>query len=213
MNIVAALTDASYAGAARDKGADMIEFRLDLMHGDILSQIAAAKKETNLPIIATLRSAEEGGNYFGNADEWFKKIEPVLPLVDYIDVEQRFAMHAAAIKSAGKKIIASHHCGQMMPFHVLFVLERELRAYGDIPKIIMTPANADDLIELLAFTHAAKKPICTGVMGSEFRYARAMLPFFGSELVYCHVGTATAAGQYSVEEFVDLMKRMKSQAP
>ena len=46
-------------------------------------------------------------------------------------------------------------------------------------------------------------------MGKEFRYARAMLPFFGSELVYCHMGAATADGQYSVEEFVDLMKRMK----
>ena len=49
--------------------------RLDLMHGDILAQITAAKKETNLPVIATLRSAEEGGNYFGNADEWFNRIE------------------------------------------------------------------------------------------------------------------------------------------
>lgn len=209
MKIVAALTDASYAGAARDKGADMIEFRLDLMHGDIPAQIAAAKKETGLPIIATLRSAEEGGTYFGNADEWFEKISPIIPLVEYIDIEQRFAMHAPAIKSAGKTIIASHHAGRMMPLHVLFVLERELRAYGDIPKIIMTPANADDLIELLAFTHAAQKPVCTGVMGREFRYARAMLPFFGSELVYCHMGTTTADGQYSVEEFVDLMKRMK----
>jgi 3-dehydroquinate dehydratase I len=209
MKIVAALTDASYTGAARDKGADMIEFRLDLMHGDILAQITAAKKEIDLPIIATLRSADDGGNYFGNADEWFEKIEPLLPLVEYIDIEQRFSVHAAAIKSAGKMIIASHHDGRMMPLHVLFILERELREYGDIPKIIMTPANRDDIIELLAFTHAAKKPICTGVMGKEFRYARAMLPFFGSELAYCHMGAATADGQYSVEEFVDLMKWMK----
>jgi 3-dehydroquinate dehydratase I len=211
MKIVAALTDAAYAGAARDQGADMIEFRLDLMQGDLLTQITAGKEESNLPIIATLRSAEEGGNYFGNADEWFKKIESILPLVEYIDIEQRFAVHAEAIKSAGKTIIASHHSGRMMPLHVLFVLERELRAYGDIPKIIMTPANRDDLIELLSFTLAAKKPICTGVMGAEFRYARTMLPFFGSELVYCHMGAKTADGQYSVEEFVELMKRMKQE--
>jgi 3-dehydroquinate dehydratase-1 len=83
-------------------------------------------------------------------------------------------------------------------------MERELRAYGDIPKIVVTPENDADVIELLTFTEAAAKPVCTGVMGSEFRHARAMLPLFGSEFVYCHTGSPTAAGQYSVEEFVQL---------
>ena len=95
-----------------------------------------------------------------------------------------------------------------MPLHVLFVLERELRAYGDIPKIIVTPSSIEDVIDLISFTCAAKKPICTGVMGPSFRYARAMLPFFGSELIYCHCGTATAEGQYSVREYVEIMQRL-----
>jgi 3-dehydroquinate dehydratase-1 len=43
-------------------------------------------------------------------------------------------------------------------------------------------------------------------MGSSFRYARAVLPLFGSELAYCHMGETTAEGQYSVEEFVQLQK-------
>jgi 3-dehydroquinate dehydratase-1 len=98
----------------------------------------------------------------------------------------------------------------MMPLHVLFVLEQELRSYGDIPKIIVTPANEDDIIDLIAFTRAAKKPICTGVMGSSFRSARAILPLFGSEFVYCHTGTPTADGQYSVTEFVTLKKLLFS---
>ena len=46
-------------------------------------------------------------------------------------------------------------------------------------------------------------------MGGQFRYARAILPLFGSDMVYCHVGTATAAGQYSVQEFVRLMEWLK----
>ena len=94
----------------------------------------------------------------------------------------------------------------MLPLPVLFGLEQELRAYGDIPKIIVTPENEDDLIDLIAFTRAAKKPICTGVMGARFRYARAILPLFGSELVYCHTGDPTAAGQYSVKEYVALAR-------
>ena len=37
--------------------------------------------------------------------------------------------------------------------------------YGDIVKIIVTPQNEEDIIESIAFTHAVKKPVCTGVMG------------------------------------------------
>ncbi len=104
--------------------------------------------------------------------------------MDYVDVEQKFAKQVGPVKTAGKTIIASHHAAQMMPLHVLFMLEQELRSYGDIPKIVVIPNNEDDLIDLIAFTRAAKKPICTGVMGAQFRYARAILPLFGSEFVY-----------------------------
>jgi 3-dehydroquinate dehydratase-1 len=94
----------------------------------------------------------------------------------------------------------------MLSLAELFQVERNLRAFGDIPKIIVTPQDKDDLINLIAFTSAAKKPVCTGVMGSEFRYARAVLPLFGSAFMYCHMGTHTAEGQYSVAEFVLLRK-------
>ena len=150
--------------------------------------VRQCKKVCPLPVIATLRSAQEGGRYFGSPEEWAQKIAPVIPLVDYVDVEQQFAREAGPVTAAGRAIIASHHEAQMMPLHVLFVLEQELRAYGDIPKIIVTPGNEDDLIDLIAFTRAAKKPVCTGVMGTSFRYARVILPLFGSEFVYCHTG-------------------------
>jgi len=211
MKIVASLTDASQAVAARDNGADMLECRLDLMEGDPVSQLKQCRELVSLPVIGTLRSAEEGGRYFGSAQEWFEKVKPILPFVDYVDVEQCFAMHASSIKSVGKTIIASHHTNQMLSLPELFGLERELRAYGDIPKIIVTPSTKEDVIDLLSFTLAAKTPICSGVMGSTFQWVRAMLPFFGSEFVYCHAGSATAVGQYSIEEFAELMKRLKTQ--
>jgi 3-dehydroquinate dehydratase-1 len=209
MKIVAALTDPAHASRAQELGADMVELRFDLMEGDPLSCVQTCKEVCSLPIIATLRSALEGGQFFGDTGVWYDKIRPLIPLVDYVDIEQRFASCARQVKEAGKTIIASHHSGEMIPLHELFVKERELRAYGDIVKIIVTPGNKEDIVELIAFTHAVKRPVCTGVMGAEFRYARAILPLFGSELVYCHVGTSTATGQYSVHEFVRLMELLK----
>jgi 3-dehydroquinate dehydratase-1 len=206
MQIVASLTDPSQARAAQVQGAELLELRLDLMEGDPAELVRQCKAISHLPLIATLRSAQEGGRYFGSPKEWAEKIAPVIPLVDYIDVEQQFAPMAGPVRAAGRAIIASHHAAEMLPLHVLFVLEQELRAYGDIPKIIVTPGNEDDLIDLIAFTRAAKKPVCTGVMGAAFRYARAILPLFGSEFVYCHAGVPAAEGQYSVVEFVALRK-------
>jgi 3-dehydroquinate dehydratase I len=206
MKIVAALTDPSQAAVAQEQGADIIELRLDLFEGDLADHTRRCREQVTLPIIATLRSAQEGGRYFGNADEWMQRLSPIVPLVDYIDIEQRFSDNAPAICAVGKKVIASCHEARMLPLAELFQAERNLRAFGDIPKIIVTPQDEDDLIDLISFTTAAKKPICTGVMGTQFRHARAILPLFGSEFVYCYVGTPTAEGQYSVVEFVQLRK-------
>jgi len=206
MKIVASLTDPLQASRAQEQGADMIELRFDLMEGDLKVRVQQCRKACSLPVIATLRSGQEGGRFFGDGREWEKKIRPIIPLVDFVDVEQQFVKNAVCVQEAGTKIIASHHAPVMLPLHVLFVLERELRAYGDRVKIIVTPSDADDVIELIAFTRAVKQPISCGVMGPAFRYARAVLPLFGSELVYCHMGETTAEGQYSVEEFVQLKK-------
>jgi 3-dehydroquinate dehydratase-1 len=209
MKIIAALTDPTHAVMAQEQGADLIELRLDLFSGDLVEQTRRCREQVTLPLIATLRSAPEGGRYFGNAEEWMERLSLLVPLVDYIDIEQRFSANAPALRAAGKQIIASCHEGRMLSLTELFHVERNLRVFGDIPKIIVTPQSEDDLIDLISFTSAAKKPICTGVMGSQFRHARAVLPLFGSEFVYCHTGTPTAEGQYSVEEFVQLRKLLK----
>jgi len=206
MKIVASLTDPAHASLAEKQGADILELRFDLMEGDPLENVQTCRDCSSLPIIATIRSAREGGRFFGNAGEWFERIKPVVPLVEYVDVEQQFSSFAPNIKESGGLIISSHHEGRMPTLPELFLLERELREFGDIVKIIVTPASEEDVIELISFTHAIKKPLCTGVMGTTFRYARAILPFFGSQLAYCNVGAATAAGQYSVGEFISLIK-------
>jgi len=206
MKIVAALTDPAQAYRAEEQGADMIELRFDLMEGAPEELVRQCRDRCTLPVIGTLRSAWEGGRFFGDGNAWEEKIRPVVSLVEYVDVEQQFMKNAAFVREAGTKVIASCHSPAMMPLSELFMLERELRAYGDIVKIVVTPADTDDIIDLIAFTNAVKQPICCSVTGPAFRYARAVLPLFGSGLVYCHMGESTAEGQYSVAEFVQLRK-------
>ena len=138
MKIVAALTDPTLAAGAEAQGADLVELRLDLMDRDPSRILRQYREECTLPVIATIRSGSEGGQFFGDADGWMAKIRPVLRDADYIDVEQQLASHAPEIRAAGTKIIASHHTGEMPPLFSLFALARDLRSYGDIPKIIVT---------------------------------------------------------------------------
>ncbi|WAC04177.1 MAG: type I 3-dehydroquinate dehydratase [Methanoregula sp.] len=204
MKIVASLTDPCQIPAAA--GADLIEIRLDLCEGDVLKRVRECREQARLPVIATLRSAEEGGRFKGDSGDWIRVIRPVLPHVDYVDIEQRFSTHADVVRAKDVAVIASYHTKDMPSLFELFGRERELRAYGDIPKVVATPRNEEDIIEMISFTHAARKPVITGVMGEGFRYARLILPLFGSEFIYCHAGAPTADGQYSVAEAKEAMK-------
>jgi len=206
MMIIASLTRHEDIGLAAAEEPDLIEMRLDLMGGDPGAALMAARDQTSLPVIGTLRSRQEGGRFDGDPDEWMEIMEPLLPLADIIDVEGRYREHAPAISGAGKRIIASCHMPHMPSYESLMDTEKDLRTFGDIPKIIVTPARPEDVITLARFTQAAGRPICTGVNGRAYRYARAILPFFGSDYSYCHTGIPAAEGQYSVAEFKTLMR-------
>jgi 3-dehydroquinate dehydratase-1 len=186
-----------------------IVFRLDRMEGDLLDQVRAIREKTDIPRIATLRSREEGGRFVGDLDLWVRIIGPIARYVDIVDVEARYRDHAPFIKSQGVQILASLHTNEMPSLPELGRIEEMLRSYGDIPKIVVKPRTREDLFELVMFTHQAQKPICTSIMGAEFRYARAILPLFGSEFTFSHAGTPTAEGQYHIREMrqiADLLK-------
>lgn len=206
MKIVVSLTSPDEIQKAVALGADLIELRLDLMDEEISAAMAGCSQACAAPLIATLRSDEEGGAFTGSPDRWFSIVQPFLDLVDYVDVERRFRRFAPLIRYQHPRVIASAHINYMPPPDDLKAIERDLRSYGDIPKIAVTPSSRRDLLDLLAFTLDAEKPVITSVQGAEFRYARAFLPFFGSEMVYCHIGTPTAKGQYDIRELQQLQE-------
>ncbi|MDD1664870.1 MAG: type I 3-dehydroquinate dehydratase [Methanomicrobiales archaeon] len=201
MRIVATVVNAREAADAAALSPDLVEARIDLMDADPAGELPAIRSAFQGPIILTLRSAAEGGRFGGSPAEWWEILEPLLPSGDFVDVEQAFSSYSPRIRGKGKGIIASHHAGHMPLTRELERIERELRRYGDIPKIVVRPGSEGDLLRLLGFTLAAERPICTGVLGEEYRFARAILPFFGSELAYTHAGTQAAPGQFSLGEF------------
>ena len=200
MDLVAPVTGLDEFAAVADAGPDFIEVRLDLVAREDLPALAAACREISIPRIATVRSIEEGGAFAGDVDDCARLLAPFLDLARYVDLERRFRSLAPACRGAGCGIIASVHLGTMLPLPELFGLERDLRSYGDIPKLVLAPSSDDDLLDLLSFTHAVEKPICTSIMGTAFRHGRAILPLFGSSFAYCSVGRPSSPGQYTLAE-------------
>ncbi len=187
---------------------DLIEVRLDLLQGDIPGAVREWYAETEIPLVLTLRSEQEGGAFSGDSDLWIETITPLLPYASYIDIEQRFSSHARYIREQGVSIIASNHMKRMPSIEELAAIDDALREYGDIPKIVVTPSDEHDMVLFLSFTIHAEKPVISSIMGEHYRYMRPILPLFGSEWIFAHAGEATAAGQYHISDLREIYARL-----
>jgi 3-dehydroquinate dehydratase I len=183
---------------------DLIELRVDLMAGDSRDIVARWHEKTDIPLVITIRSSAEGGRFSGTAGEWWEIIGPLVPFASYVDIEQEFSSFAANVKKQGPVVVGSYHANLMPSLAGLKEIEKTLRSYGDIPKIVVSPGTLEQVLDLLAFTCDAEKPVITSIMGEQFRHIRAVLPLFGSSWAFGFTGTPTSPGQYSVRELKSL---------
>jgi 3-dehydroquinate dehydratase I len=206
---------ASTSGGPRDSeiikyGPDLIELRVDLMTGESRAIAARWQNETDIPLVITLRSSAEGGKFSGTSLEWWETISPLLPFASYVDIEREFSSFAPNVKKQGPIVVGSYHANLMPSLSGLREIERILRSYGDIPKIVVSPGTCEQVLDLLAFTCNAEKPVITSIMGEQFRHIRAVLPLFGSSWAFGYAGSPTSPGQYSVEELKSLFAILKA---
>ncbi|NYT07551.1 MAG: type I 3-dehydroquinate dehydratase [Methanomicrobiales archaeon] len=204
MQLVASVADPMDIPGAETEGADAIELRLDLFPATLPESSCRAVRECRLPIILTVRSRDEGGAFSGGIKEWEVLMEPWLSLAAMVDIEQRFSAAAPGYRELGKEIIASFHTAAMPSGEELREIESRLRRYG-IPKIVVGPRSLDDVLSFCSFTLHSEHPVITSIMGSRFRFARLILPLFGSSFLFCAAGRPTAEGQFPVREARALM--------
>jgi 3-dehydroquinate dehydratase-1 len=199
MQFVASVVDPRYVPVAREEGADLVELRLDRFPGGLTAKTAAILEENLLPLILTVRSRKEGGGFDGSVDAWSEVAKPFLPYADFVDLEQQFAGFAPEVKQLNKTVIASFHHDGMLSGGALEAAGSRLRQYG-IPKIVVKPGTLDDVLAFCSFTSHTRKPVITSIMGGDFRFARILLPLFGSSMIFCYAGIPAAEGQFTVPE-------------
>ena len=138
------------AKMAASKGADMVEFRFDMMK--VLPSDVSFFRRIPIPKIATLRTVSQGGRYNGSEHDRLVFFQSaVRGGFDFIDLEYDSPLLAKRESDLkGSKIICSHHDlkGIPSPNKIVDILVR-CAAKGDIPKAAFMVSSMQALLDLI----------------------------------------------------------------
>lgn len=197
----------------------MVEWRLDwyenVFDRSKLLEMAGTLREAlgDLPILATFRTAKEGGEK-AVADGEYKGLLTALAesgLVDLIDIEA-FSGDALVkeligiCRAEGVKTVLSNHDFHKTPEKEEIVrrLKKMEELGADIPKIALMPQSPEDVLTLLSATLEASRsisrPIITMSMGKLGVVSRLTGETFGSAMTFGSPGRASAPGQVAAKE-------------
>jgi 3-dehydroquinate dehydratase-1 len=213
---------------ASEKGADILEIRLDLLGIRDLERAAEVireiKSEIGLPVIVTNRSGAEGGKWEGKEEDRIGLLRSLLSSndgPDAIDIElsadrkDRDKVIKAA-RDHGKTVIASSHDFLKTPSlqDMKTIIEEMFLAGADIAKLAVMPQSMEDTLGLLRITLDFKdtgKSVCTIAMGRQGKHTRVVAPLYGSVLTYASIESdaSAAPGQLSVGELKKIMEMLK----
>ncbi len=213
---------------AAEKGADILEIRLDLLGIRDLERasetIREIKSETGIPLLITNRSRAEGGKWGGNEEDRIGLLINIISSKDgpdAIDIElsadrkERDKVIKEA-KDHGKTVIVSSHDFLKTPSlqDMKAILEEMFLAGADIAKLAVMPRSMEDTLNLLRVTldfKDAGKSVCTIAMGRQGKHTRVVAPLYGSVLTYASIenDTAAAPGQLPIDEVKKIMEMLR----
>lgn len=217
------------ARAAREAGADLLEWRVDSYEDksseNILMTLSALVEVIEpLPLIFTLRTKAEGGSTYEAAWKDYTALNLLAAksgMADFVDVEVlRYGRKAVKLvqelKEEGVRVIASSHDFDKVPSReeILEDLRTLAQSEADVVKMAVMPASSEDtqrFMEAVAeFSAEAPVPIIAMAMGELGLESRINAECFGSCLTFGRVEAASAPGQPLVGKLKEELRRVHS---
>lgn len=189
-----------------NKGADVLEFRIDALENPEISEIKKTIEEINFPMIATNRISTEGGSFKGTEEERFEILYECCDLVDYVDIElQSNDEYIKKIHDTGVTTIVSYHDFEKTPklSEITYIVEKEQKL-GDIAKVAFMPQDLEDTLTILAVLSHCEDTIAIS-MGDLGSYTRVMASKFNSPITFAAGTDVTAPGQIDIETMKSLL--------
>lgn len=189
-----------------EKGADVLEFRIDALDNPNFKDIQEIIEEINFPMITTNRISSEGGSFKGTEEERIDILLKCAPLVDYVDIElQSDDKYIKQIHDTGVTTIVSYHDFHKTPEinEIMYIVEKEHKL-GDIAKVAFMPNDLDDTLKILAILSHCENTIAISMsdLGS---YTRVMASKFDSPITFAAGTDVTAPGQIDIETMKSLL--------
>jgi 3-dehydroquinate dehydratase type I len=205
------------ARAAGDAGAGLVELRLDRCRtaGADLGRLLAEIPRLPLPVLATNRCREEGGDWAGDEEErlhWL--LRAATAGAAWIDVELS-AVHRLPRRPPDAELIVSHHDFQGMGADLTERVEAMFGAEADVAKVAVTPRDAGDLAVLAALHrrfHAS--PLMAIGMGTAGLASRLVAGCWGAPFTFARLADddGSAPGQPTVADILGAY-RLDAQGP
>lgn len=193
----------------------IVEFRVDMMEEPVerILSVALASEKAGIPVLWTVRSKSEGGQWAGDEESRLEACLQALPVVSAVDVEMCSSIFPEVVrraKRARKTVVGSFHdFRETPPLAALLKLVELSRATGaHIAKISTQVRKPEEAIVLYELLRACRKgPLCVIGMGPWGAATRIGLPCAGSCLAYGYVDRSAAPGQFSCYELKRILSR------
>lgn len=191
-----------------------MELRLDVIK-NLTSQSAAdiihtIKELSDVPIILTNRTKDEGGFFNKTEEERIKILSDNASLVEITDIElsTNELLRQQVINNANKTIISYHNFEKTPSQEFLQNIIDEAVKIGDIPKVAVKPEKIEDTYILLKLLMKNRGIIAIS-MGKIGSYTRVISPILGSPVTYASVNDESAPGQLDIETTSEMIKKLK----
>ena len=203
------------AGAARAL-ADVFELRIDRFarhDPGYTAEICREVRAHRVPLIATVRAAEEGGE--GSLDDTTRLaiFQAVAPVVDAFDIEFRSPIREQVLQlgqATHNLVIVSHHDFERTPAdgELSAIIDAAKSQGADIVKLAVFARQSVDVDRLLGvLRHHRDQHLIAIAMGPYGAASRIFFPLIGSLLTYGFLHQAVAPGQLALSELVTELRR------
>src|SRR5213594_116071 len=191
------------ARAALEKGADLVELRLDHIHGLESETIRTLAHSVGSRAIATLRSPGQGGAPEGQPGRRATLLREIgsegfayLDLELESDREQLESLALLGSRHRTKTIVSHHFAAATDPGRISEAIDA-CSAHGDIAKVAVPVSDFDAASQLvdLARARVGRSPLVLIGMGPSGTLTRALADTGGQEFQYASWGPATVSGQ------------------
>jgi len=200
---------------AQGEGADLLEWRLDVTRDPGVEAVLA---KSPLPVIATVRSVEQGGHFSGTREEQLRLlIRAATSGSSYIDWEFRSGEPLPdELAGMRERVILSYHDFAQTPEdkELESLFDRMAALSTGVVKVVTLAQRMEDNISLLNLIGRGRKrgievvAFCLGPLG---RISRLACPLMGGAFTFVALesGGEAAPGQLTLAKMRQLLELLK----